>query len=198
MYGENTVVKVNYKTRLALAAGMLAMAIGAVSIHAAVTVPSTDVPKTINDQSKVTSTLNWPVNGTVTDANLLVNIRHTWDGDVGISLARPSGVAVTLWNHSGGDCGGSGDNFTNAIINDQGVTPDCTNGAPYTGNVKGAPGGVVNATVMTAFIGPKPLGTWVLIISDDSLGDTGTLLGWSLTLDFAGPLSVELTKPEVK
>ena len=191
-------VKVNHKTRLAVAAGMLAMAMGAVSIHAAVTMQSTDVPKTIDDQSRVTSTLNWiGVNGTVTDANLLVNIRHTWDGDVGIGLARPS-AAVTLWNHSGGDCGGSGDNFTNTIIDDQGVAPNCTNGAPYTGNFKGAPGGVVNPTVMTAFIGPKPLGTWVLIISDDSLGDTGTLLGWSLTLDFAGPLSVELTKPEVK
>jgi subtilisin-like proprotein convertase family protein len=192
------VVKINYATRLAVAAGMLAMAIGAVSIHAAVTVPSTDVPKTIDDQRKVTSTLNWPVSGTVTDANLLLNIRHTWDGDVGISLSRPEGAAVTLWNHTGGNCGGSGDNFTNTIINDQGATPDCTNGAPYTGNFKGAPGGVVNPNVMLNFIGGHSAGTWTLILSDDSLGDTGTLLGWSLTLDFPWPLPVELMEPEAK
>jgi subtilisin-like proprotein convertase family protein len=192
-------MRIDDATRLAVAAGLLAMAIGAVSIHAAVTIPSTDVPKTIDDQTKVTSMLNYIVNGTVTDANLLVNIRHTWDGDVGISLMRPGGAAVSIWNHTGGDCGGSGDNFTNTVIDDQGATPDCTNtGPPYTGNFKGAPGGVVNPTIMTSFIGGQSLGRWILIVSDDSLGDTGTLLGWSLTLDFTPFLPGELTKPEVK
>ena len=188
---------IRYATRLAVSVGLLATAIGALSIHAAITVPSTDVPKTIDDQRKVTSVLNWPaINGTVTDANLFVNIRHTWDGDVGITLMRPHGVAVSLWNHTGGDCGGSGDNFTNTIINDQGAVPNCAAGAPFTGSFKGAPGGMVSSSVMTAFNGPDPVGTWVLILSDDSLGDTGTLVAWSLTLDFAGPLAVELMKPE--
>lgn len=192
-------MRINHKTGLAIAAGMLAMAVGAARIHAAVTVASTDVPKTINDLVTVTSTLNFTVNGTITDANLLLNIRHTWDGDVGISLTRPGGAAVSLWNNANGNCGGSGDNFTNTVLNDQGVAPNCLNtGAPYTGNFQGAPGGIVNPTVMGGFNTFASGGVWTLSIFDDVGADTGTLLGWSLTLDGPPPLPVELMKLEVK
>jgi subtilisin-like proprotein convertase family protein len=175
------------------------MAVGAVGIRAAVTVPSTDVPKTIGDLRKVSSTLGFPMSGTVTDANLLINIRHTWDGDVGISLAPSHGVSLAVWNYSDGNCGADGDNFTNTVIDDEGQDPNCAaSGAPYTGNRRGAPGGVVSPTVMTAFNGFRPAATWVLTIADDYAGDTGTLLGWSLTLDFPWPLPVELMKREGK
>jgi subtilisin-like proprotein convertase family protein len=192
---------IKYTKGLAVAAGLLAMAVGAARIHAAVTIPSTDVPKVIADLSSVTSTLNFTVTGTITDANLLVNIRHTWDGDVGIQLRRPGGADVVLWNGPSGlgNCGGSGDNFTNTVIDDEGAAPNCTNlGPPYTGNFQGAPNGTVNATTMTAFDTFSSGGVWTLTANDDVAADTGTLLGWSLTLDGAPPLPVELMKLEVK
>jgi subtilisin-like proprotein convertase family protein len=193
-------LRINYTKGLAIVAGLLAMAVGAARIHAAVTVPSTDVPKVIADLATVTSTLNFNVNGTITDANLLVNIRHTWDGDVGLQLTRPGGAAVVLWNGpAGGNCGAAGDNFTNTVIDNQGAAPNClAAGAPYTGNFQGAPGGVVNGTVMNAFNTFTSGGIWTLSVNDDTGADTGTLLGWSLTLDGPPPLPVELMKLEVK
>jgi subtilisin-like proprotein convertase family protein len=193
-------LRINYTKGLAIVAGLLAMAVGAARIHAAVTIASTDVPKIIADLATVTSTLNFTVNGTITDANLLLNVRHTWDGDVGFQLTRPGGVAVVLWNGPAGtgNCGGGGDNYTNTVINDQGVAPNCATGAPFTGNFQGAPNGVVNATVMAAFNTATSGGVWTLSVNDDFGADTGTLLGWSLTLDGPPPLPVELMKLEVK
>lgn len=194
-------MRITYKTGLAVAAGLLAMGVGAARIHAAVTQASADVPKAINDLVTVTSTLNFTVNGTITDANLLFNIRHTWDGDVGIQLTRPGGAAVLLWNGPAGtgSCGGSGDNYTNTVIDNQGAVPNCAAaGAPYTGNFQGAPNGTVNATVMNAFNAATSGGVWTLSVNDDAGLDTGTLLGWSLILDGPPPLPVELMKMEVK
>ena len=185
---------INYRTGLAVAAGLMVLAVGAMSIHAAVTVPSTNVPKIILDNATVTSTLNFTVNGTTTDVDVAnLNIQHTWNGDVEISLSRPGGALVLIF----GDCGGSGDNFTNVTISDEGINPTCTASA-QTGTLKGAPGGIVNPTVMTAFDGVASAGVWTLSIFDDAGGDTGTLSAWSVVADGAPPLPVELQKLEVK
>jgi len=187
-------VTINYRTGLAVAAGLMVLAVGAMSIHAAVTVPSTNVPKTILDNATVTSTLNFTVNGTTTDVDVSnINIQHTWDGDVEISLSRPGGALVLIF----GDCGGSGDNFTNVTISDEGANPVC-GVSTQTGVLRGAPNGIVNPTVMTAFDGVASGGVWTMSIFDDAGGDTGTLTSWSVTADGPPPLPVELQKLEVK
>ena len=188
-------MRIKYTTGLAVAAGLLAMAVGGATIHAAVTQNSTDVPKLIPDLGNVNSTLNFTVAGTITDANLNIgNLTHTFDADIEFRLTRPGGVAVLV----SGDCGGLGDNFINTVISDEGVAPDCVNGSPFTGTFQGAPNGIVNPTVMTAFDGFASNGVWTLNVLDDSGGDTGTLSAWGITLDGAPPLPVELQKLEVK
>src|SRR5690242_8439022 len=104
------------KTRnLLLAVVALAIvALGATQLFAVVTQSSTDVPKAIPDNGSTTSTLNFTVNGTITDANLDVNITHTWNDDIDLSLTSPSVAAQILLN----DCGGSGDNVVATIDQD--------------------------------------------------------------------------------
>ncbi len=96
-----------------LAAALL-IAFGAAQIYAAVTEPSTNVPQAIPDATNATtpgivnSTLNFSVNGTISDVNLTVDISHTWNDDIEIRLASPSVAQQLLWQ----DCGGSSDNIT--------------------------------------------------------------------------------------
>jgi len=193
-------VRIRYTTGLAVAAGLLAMAVGGATIHAAVTQPSTDVPKTIPDgpapgvTASINSTLNFTTAGTITDADMTFTITHTFDADIELRLTRPGGTPVLII----GDCGGGNDNFTNTRISDEGTPINCTAGAPYTGTFTGAPTGTSNPTVMTAFDTFASNGVWNLNAADDSPADTGTLVSWSLTLDGAPPLPVELQKLEVK
>jgi subtilisin-like proprotein convertase family protein len=188
-------VRINYRTGLAVVAGLMVMAVGALRIQAAVTIPSTNVPKTIIDLGTVTSTLNFTVNGSTTDVDISnLNITHTWEGDVEISLSRPAGALVLIM----GDCGGSDDNFVNVTFTDEGVAPNCvSNGIAATGPLRGAPNGVPSATVMTAFDGIMSGGIWTMSIFDDFSGDVGTLTSWSITADGPPPLPVELMKLEV-
>jgi len=188
-------VTINYRTGLAMAAGLMVMAVGAMSIHAAVTIPSTNVPKFILDAQTVTSTLNFTVAGTTTDVDVSnLNIQHTWNGDVEISLSRPAGALVLIF----GDCGGSGDNFTTVSISDEGAVPNCIGPSTMTGAIRGAPNGTPSVNVMTAFDNIASFGIWTMSIFDDAGGDTGTLSSWSITADGPPPLPVELLKLEVK
>lgn len=192
------------KTRnLLLAVVALAVvAFGAAQLYAAVTEPSTNVPLAIPDNGTVNSTLNFSVNGTITDANLTVNIAHTWNADIRLTLSSPSVAGQVLWNN----CGGSGDNLTNTVLdNDAAGLATCTfAGAPFTGSFQptngqtnAAPTPIPAAGSMNAFDGSASGGVWTLAVADDSSICTGTLNAWSLTLDGAPPLPVELISFDV-
>ena len=58
------------------------VAFGAVQLFAAVTESSTNVPLAITDNGNINSTLNFSVNGTISDANLTVDIAHSWNDDI--------------------------------------------------------------------------------------------------------------------
>ena len=173
------------------------VAFGAAQLYAAVTESSTNVPLAITDNGAINSTLNFSVNGTITDANLTVNITHTWDSDIALTLASPSIAAQALWSN----CGGSGDNMTNTVIdNDAAGLANCAfAGAPFAGSFQPTAGPVAApaAGTMNAFDGSTSGGVWTLNVADDSSICTGTLTAWSLTLDGAPPLPVELMSFEI-
>ncbi len=192
------------KQRLSvLGLGCALVAFGAFRLFAAVTESSTDVPKAIPDNSNVNSTLSFSVNGTISDANLTVNISHAWDADIQLSLSSPTVAVQVLWKN----CGGSGDNLTNTVIDDQAASlAACTAavGPPFTGSFKPTDGGsnagtspVAASGTMGAFNGASSGGVWTLNVADDSSIITGTLNSWSLTLDGTPPLPVELMKLEI-
>ncbi len=202
-------VKIQKKSKaMFVVASALALVAGAASLYATVSVASTNVPVAIPDNGSTTSTLvvdntTVPNPGSVappwniTDVNVQFSVTHTWDDDVLIQIASPAVAAVTIMQN----CGGSADNFTNTVIDDAGAVANCAfAGAPFTGTFQAMQGATPNpnATALAAFNGTDAFGTWTLTAADDSTICTGTLTAWSVTLDGASPLPVELTNFSVE
>ncbi|MBL8764791.1 MAG: proprotein convertase P-domain-containing protein [Phycisphaerae bacterium] len=117
---------------------------------------SGDVPRPINDNSTVTSTLTVPDSYCIADVNVGLNITHTYIGDLEVDLTSPQGTTVRLHNHTGG----SSDNIVKTY--DQGVAdPD-------------GPGSLNN------FNGENAQGVWTLRVADTATVDVGTLNSWSV------------------
>ncbi|WP_207785472.1 proprotein convertase P-domain-containing protein, partial [Flagellimonas aquimarina] len=139
---------------------------------------------TIFDLTTLNSNVSGLASGTITDVNVTINITHTWDSDLDISLRSPAGTTVNLSD----DNGGSGDNYTNTVFDDAAGTAITAGGAPFTGTFR--PEGN-----LSDFIGEDPSGTWTLIIFDDFNGDTGTLNSFSIEVcTAAAPTDLAVSK----
>jgi subtilisin-like proprotein convertase family protein len=147
--------------------------VGAVALGAPQVYTSTDVPKSIpdNNVAGVTSTLPVTSNTFVGDINVTLNLTHTWDGDLEISLISPAGTNVLLVNRRGS----SGDNFTNTTLDDEASTPISSGVAPFSGSYR-------PDNPLSTFDLQPITGTWQLKIADREAADTGNLLGWSLQI----------------
>jgi subtilisin-like proprotein convertase family protein len=137
---------------------------------------SSDVPKTIQDNATITSTLTIPASGTITDVNAKLSLTHTFDGDLTLQLIAPSATTVLLSNRRGG----SSDNYTNTIFDDQATTSITTASAPFTGSFK--PEGA-----LATLNGQAAAGAWQLSVQDSATADTGTLTSWSLIIAATTP-----------
>jgi len=111
--------------------------------------------------------------GQYTLDNVAINLTHTWDSDLSISLVSPMGTSLDL---SSGN-GGSGDNYTSTVFMD-GAPSITTGAAPFTGTFE-AEGGPFAA----AFAGESITGNWTLSICDSANGDGGNLLSYCITLN---------------
>ncbi len=125
-------------------------------------------------------------------------ISHTNNSDLDITLTSPDGRVATLTT----DNGGSNDNvfadtqwadrfsFSGQIpyTNTAGITTDRL----YSNNVNSA--GLVPEESMSMFRGVNPNGVWTLTIVDDTVGNTGTLNGWTLDMLTA---TCEAVAPEI-
>ncbi len=130
----------------------------------------------IVDNETVTSVLNVAVGGVeVVDVDVLLEITHSWDGDLTVALTSPSGTEVELFS----GVGGSSDNFTGTVLDDDAATAIGDGSAPFTGTF--APSGD-----LSAFEGEPTAGDWILSITDGASGDEGTLDEWSLDFDLDG------------
>jgi hypothetical protein len=69
--------------------------------------------------------------------------------------------------------GGSGDNFTDTVLDDQATTWITAGTAPFTGKFQ-------PVASLAAFNDLEVDGTWTLEIVDDTKGDSGTLNSWSI------------------
>lgn len=176
----------------------LLVVFGAVKMYAAVTEPSTNVPLAIPDAGNVNSTLNFSVNGTISDVNLTVDITHLWNDDIELRLTSPSVAAQVLWQ----DCGGSSDNTTITIDQQAAGLSTCPSTGTVTGTFQPTDGTgaapVAASGNLNNFNGSASGGTWTLNVTDDSSICTGTLNSWSLTIDGPPPLPVELMNFEVE
>ncbi len=135
--------------------------------------PSADVPVTIIDNDTVVSTIEILDAGTIGDLDVHLDITHTWDSDLDVTLTAPDGL-TTIDLFLG--VGGSGDNFTDTYLDDESWNPINAGTAPFTGFF--SPDGD-----LTSLEGMSITGIWTLSVTDNAGGDSGTLDAWSLWID---------------
>ena len=137
------------------------------------TINSTDVPKTISSvaASLVTSTLNFPSTGTVTDVNVTnIGISHTYIQDLTITLRSPNSTDITLLSEP---C--AGQTAINMGFDDQ--TSNAVGSYPCPPN-----NGLLYQpdNFLTPMNGANASGTWTLRVEDSYDGDGGSLNAWGL------------------
>ncbi len=133
---------------------------------------SVDVPLNISDLQTITSEIVITDTGEVNDLDVRVDITHTYDGDLDVFLIGPNGTRVELFT----DVGGSGNNFSGTILDDEASTSITSGSAPFVGSYR--PEGNLGV-----FDGMDITGTWTLEIRDDANLDQGSLNAWSVIID---------------
>lgn len=111
--------------------------------------------------------------GTITDVNVCMDLTHTWDSDVTATLIGPDGVTTSTLTMRNG---GSSDNYTSTIFDDQAAGPISGGSAPFTGSF-------MPDTPLSAFNGLSGDGNWTLSLNDAAGGDGGTLNFWGLAFN---------------
>jgi subtilisin-like proprotein convertase family protein len=136
---------------------------------------STNTFVAISDLSTVNSTITVPNEAKVTDVNVQLNISHTHDADLDIRVIAPDATQVELST----DNGGSGDNYSTTVFDDEAATAITAGAAPFIGSFR--PEGKLRS-----LDGKDAGGVWTLQVTDDALFDGGNLQWWSITLTLAG------------
>ncbi len=139
-------------------------------------------PKTLGDNRTVIATLNVTDSHTILDLNVTIDITHANDEDLSATLISPAGTRVPLFCR----VGGTGDNFTDTMFDDQATTPISAGTAPFTGSF-------IPASPLAVLANESVNGTWSLEIRDYTKGNRGTLNYWSLEVTHlagGGPVNV--------
>lgn len=139
---------------------------------------SSDVPIriTADRETSFVSIFNNPVNKTVLDVNVLLNVQHAFDADLSFSLISPLGTEIIL----AGGVGVDGDNFTDTYFDDEsGISIDSSLSVPpFTGSFR-------PIDKLWLFDGENSLGEWKLRVTDNGFQDGGFLLGWSVIFKYS-------------
>lgn len=110
---------------------------------------------------------------TIADIDVIVNITHTYDRDLRLSLLAPNGKQVTLANRRGG----SGDNFSSTVFDDEAAVSVANGSAPFAGSYR-------PEQQLSTFDGLAAGGEWQLRVSDSTTGDTGMVRSVTLSIEF--------------
>jgi subtilisin family serine protease len=137
----------------------------------------------IIDLTKTVSYITINQDITISDLNVAINVTHTYDSDLIISLKSPTGVVSTLSFRRGG----AGDNFVSTIFDDEATKAISSGIAPFTGSFK-------PETLLSAFDGLNARGVWKLTVEDKATYDTGSLKNWAISLTGANRLATTVRK----
>ncbi|AOW20936.1 hypothetical protein LPB138_09740 [Urechidicola croceus] len=131
---------------------------------------SSDVPVSISTVPVIiTSVLSITDGVEITDVDVQVDVTHTWDNDLIITITSPYGTSVTLTDTNGSN----GDNYSNTIFDDEAETSITAGSPPYAGSF-------IPEQALSAFDGEPSFGEWTLTIEDVANGDGGSLNSWTV------------------
>jgi subtilisin-like proprotein convertase family protein len=126
------------------------------------------------------------VGGYLWDLDITTLLAHTFPTDLDITVQSPQGTVVTLST----DNGSGHDNVFHGTLWDDDANPGGQ--VPYVANYGlttdhpyinlSLASSLAPEEPLAAFRGENPNGTWTITISDDVIGDAGSLDSWSLTL----------------
>lgn len=158
------------------------------SVH---TFSPSSMPVAIPDLTTVSIPIVVAENIRVIDLNVRFNISHTYDSDLMITLVSPNGTTRTLVNRRGG----SGDNFTDTVLDDEATTAIANGVAPFSGSFQ-------PEQTLSAFDSVSAQGTWYFVVRDMAALDIGTVNSVSLIVTATPILSLALgtkedTEPKV-
>lgn len=124
-----------------------------------------DIPISVSGLPAAIDTTNFGLE------QVCLDITHTYDSDMDISLVAPDGTVVLMISA----LGGSGDDFSATCLREDASQPISSASAPFTGTFQpqGQIGMVNN--------GQNPNGTWFLRVTDNYAGDEGTVNSCSIT-----------------
>jgi len=139
-----------------------------------------------NDPAGISTILTVTDDFAIADLNVDLDIAHTWVGDLIVTLESPAGTSVTVIDQpgvpaSGFGCGG---NDILASMDDEAATPvedECDAGVPTIN------GSFIPNNALDAFDGEMTAGDWILTVSDNAGGDTGTINTFGITYDYLAP-----------
>jgi len=131
--------------------------------------------------SNLTVPVGFPNEFTMADVNAQVDIRHGFTNEVTVYLISPAGTVIVLVANEGPF---PSSDFINTTFDDEAAISitDPTATGPFLGSYR--PEGLLAGLGqgLDAFDGQLSSGTWQLIVQDNVPLDSGTLLGWNISL----------------
>ena len=140
-----------------------------------------DLTKTIADTATTTSSIIVPPGAGIIQ-NLVVHLAldHSRNADLDVTLTHlPSGTTVSLFSDVGGISDGMIVRLSDGAATDIDDAADPADGQPIVGSYN-----LDDAALLSAFDGLDASGEWVLSITDDAAGSSGTLYSWSLEISY--------------
>lgn len=115
----------------------------------------------------------------IIDLNVIVDIKHTWDEDLILTLIGPSGTEVELTNQ----IGGSGDNYSVTVFDDEADLSIGDGSPPFNGTFK-------PIEPLSVFNNESVQGDWTLKVQDVYIAlDAGVIEDFQLEFCVAGEFS---------
>lgn len=142
-----------------------------------VSLPKSLLDATDNQVGITTASLSVSYDLPIIDINVLVDIEHTWVGDLTLYLESPDGTLYLLSS----ELGDSNDNYTQTLFDQEASTSIFEAQAPFTGSFK-------PLQDISVLYGTSSKGVWKLIVEDKYTEDSGQLLGFELELCVQGIL----------
>ena len=122
-------------------------------------------------EATVSSSLSVTDDYIVQDAQVTLDISHTWITDITVRLISPSGTEVVLFSETCGDW-----DDANATFDDSGTALSCSDTPPAISGI------VLPETALAQLNGQPANGIWILEVFDTEPWDGGSINSWSLEL----------------